>query len=442
MRVACVYFEKYTDTSKIAEHFLRFSPQICIKKDEAIFIEIGKSKRLFKEESFLARAQVILRRLKLKARITLGCDITDTLTFAKYHKSSVNDLPLEALVDFADPFERDEVVRKQVLKMIESFTHLGVKTIADFKKISVSDLISRYGIIGRHCYQRVQMNEFLGWPLWKPEDKIFEIKQFPYFEFYGELDPIIFELKSQLDLIFARLRAREKSLTRLKVVVQCEKGSQEPNPIKNFEFEFFTPQTATKGTLRIIKERMMRYFEKEPIKSPIEQIESHVLSTLTFTGGQRNVFNNDEEKKEGLNTLHNYLAELRGKKSLFQAKLLQDSRPEKSFEKLFGTSHAVVDKSEEAFIAQNIKDRPTYILPRPVKIEVTAGFIFIKSKRYRILFWDNDVERISGGWYEKPDEKFTNTFDRNYSMVEIEGHQKLFIFETRDQQFFMHGYYG
>lgn len=442
MRVACVYFGKDAPTSKIAEHFLRFSPQICIKKDEAVFIEIGKSKRLYKEESFLARAQVILRRLKLNARISLGKDITDTLAFAKYNKFSVNDLPLTALVDFADPFERDQIVTKQVIKMIESFTHLGVKTIGDFKTIPISDLISRYGIIGRHCYQRVQMTDFMGWPLWKPEEKIFEIKQFPYFEFYGELDPILFELKSQLDQIFMRLRAREKSLTRLKVSVICEKGSQEPNPIKNFEFEFFRPQSSTKGTLKIIKERMVRHFEKEPIKSPIEQIESHVLSTVVFTGAQRNVFSNDEEKSEGLDNLHNYLSELVGKKSLFQAKLLQDSRPEKSFEKLFGSSHRETDKAESMLIAETLKKRPTYFLPRPVKVEVTAGYIFIREKKYRILHWDPDVERISGGWFEKPDERFTNTYDRNYSFVEIEGGQRIFIFETRDQQFFLHGYYG
>lgn len=447
MRVACVYFGQDAPTSMkitnlIAEHFLRFSPQICTKKDEAIFIEIGKSKRLYKEESFLARAQVILRRFKLKGRIVLGNDITDTLAYAKYNRYAIDDLPLEALIDFADPFERDQIVTKQVQKMIASFENLGIKTIGDFKNIPVAELISRYGVIGRHCYQRVRQEDFLSWPLWKPEEKISEVKQFPYFEFYGELDPILFELKTQLDHIFLRLRAREKSLTRLKVMILCEKGSQEPNPVKAFEFEFYSPQTGTKSTLRIIKERLMRHFEKDPVKSPIEQIESHVLSVVPFTGAQKNIFNNDEEKKEGLSTLHNYLAELRGKKSLFQAKLVQDSRPERSFEKIFGASHKLIENEDEKLIVDHLRHRPTYILPKPVKIEITAGFIYIKSKRYKILHWDSDVERISGGWFEKPDDKFTNTFERNYYHVEIEGNQKIFVFETRDQQYFMHGYYG
>lgn len=442
MRVACVYFGKDAPASKIAEHFLRFSPQICTKKDEAIFIEIGKSKRLFKEESFLARAQVILRRFKLKGRITLGSDITDTLALAQYQRARIDDLPLQALQIFADPFERDPALAKQVQKMIDSFFHLGIRTLGDFKKIPVAELISRYGVTGRHCYQRVRQEAFISWPLWKPEEKITEIKQFPYFEFYGELDPILFELKTQLDQIFLRLRAREKSLTRLKVIITCEKSSEEPKPVKPFEFEFYSPQTQTKGTLRIIKERLMRYFEKDPVKSPIEQIETQVVGMMAFTGAQKNIFNNDEEKKEGLTALHNYLAELRGKNSLFQAKLLQDARPEKSFAKIFGGSHKQIETEDEELILESLRERPTYILPRPVKIEITAGYVYIKSKRFKILHWDCDVERISGGWYEKPDPKFTNTFERNYYHVELENNQKIFVFETRDQQYFMHGYFG
>ena len=442
MRVACVLFDKNAPTSKIAEHFLRFSPQICIRKDEAIFVEIGKSRRLFRDDTFLARVQVILRKLKLSAKVTLGKDVTDSLALAKYGSRCVDDLPLNALVEFADPFDRDEVVTKQVQNLVVTFRDLGVKTIGDFKKIPVSELISRYGIIGRHCHQRIQMMDLIGWPLWAPEEKISEYKQFPYFEFYGELDPILFEMKTQLDQIFMRLKSREKRLTRLRVIITCEKSSAEPVPRKQFDFEFHSPQSEAKGTLRILKERLSRHFEKEPIRSPIEQIESHVLNTVPFGGAQRNIFGNEEEKFESINSLHNQLVEILGKDNVFQASLTEDRRPERSWQKLLASPHLKFEEESNIDIANLIPERSTYLCRHPMKLEVTAGFVHIKGKRYRILNWNSDVERISGGWYEKPNSEIKNTFDRNYYQVEIEGHQRIVIFETPNRQFYLHGYYG
>jgi hypothetical protein len=46
MRVACVLFSSPTEVEKVAEYFLRFSPQIAIKKDEALFIEVGKCQKI------------------------------------------------------------------------------------------------------------------------------------------------------------------------------------------------------------------------------------------------------------------------------------------------------------------------------------------------------------------------------------------------------------
>ena len=77
-----------------------------------------------------------------------------------------------------------------------------------------------------------------------------------------------------------------------------------------------------------------------------------------------------------------------------------------------------------------------------MKIEVTAGHIYINKRRYRIHHWENQVEKISGGWFEKPVPEIQDTFDRNYFQVELEGYQKILIFEGSNLEFFLHGYYG
>ncbi len=446
MRVACLWFDEPSPVLRVAEMCLRFSPQIAVRDKHAVFIEIGKCKRLYTEAGFLARLQVVLRRNNLTASVFIGSDITDSLALARYKKFSVDSLPLEALLDFADPFARDEVLQKSITKMISSFRDLGIKNVGDFKQIPSADLIGRFGVVGRHCYQRLQQESPIQWPTWKPEEKIIERKEFPYFEFYGELDPILFELKSQLDRIFQRLWARGLKVRKLQVDVVCEKTSLVPNPVRAFIFDFFAPQGATKGTLKILKERLSKEFEKDPIKSPIEALQTQVLATCPANPGQRNFLNSSEEKLEQLNSLHNQLIELCGKKNIFQAELVADRRPERSWKKTHDRPHEDIDDSK--IIAQT-PERPTFFCRTPLKVEVTAGFVHINKKRHRIAHWDPTVERINGGWIETavemtqlPQDGIRLTFDRNYYRVELEGGQKVFVFENPNHEFFLHGYYG
>ena len=144
-------------------------------------------------------------------------------------------------------------------------------------------------------------------------------------------------------------------------------------------------------------------------------------------------------KFERITSIHNQLVELVGRENVFQAELREDRRPERSWEKLIDSIH----RPEKFVDVMNlIPERPTYLCRRPVKIEVTAGFVHINKRRYKILLWDNNFEKISGGWFEKPVEEIKDVFDRKYSFVEIEGHQKISVFETPAREFYLHGYYG
>ncbi len=440
MRVACLWFDQSVATKKLAESFLRFSPQICVRGERAIFIEIGKCRNLYSEASFVARAQILLRRNDCSARICIASDVTDSLTLSKYQVSNVDELPLSALIEFADPFDRDPILQKSVSNLIISFQDLGIKNLGHFKRIPPGQLVSRFGVIGRHCHSRVSFAEPISWPSWKPEEIIMERKEFPYFEYYGELEPILFELKSQLDKIFSRLFARGKRTTKIQVEIKCEKISTHLNNVRTLDFDFFTPQSSAKGTLRICKERLAREFEKTPIRSPIEAIPTKVLRTVEANPGQRNIFNNEEEKLEQIQSIHNQLIELLGKENVYQAILTEDRRPERSWKKQHHAPHEVDRQSID--LSEIIPERPTYLVRNPIKIEITAGYAHINKRRYRILNWDNQVEKITGGWFEKPVAEIANTFDRNYYQVILEGHQQITVFENNNREFFLHGYHG
>lgn len=438
MKVACLWFPQQVPMLKLAENCLRLSPQICFRQDQALFIEYGKCKKLYSEESFLARLQVILRRMKLSPQIALGKDIPDSLVLAKYKVHDLDVLPVLSLLDFVDPFNCDPVGRKYVQKMISHFLDLGVSNIGQFRKIPTSELVPRFGPISVLCQQRVKGENILSWPTWKPADVISEKSNFPYFEFYGELEPILFELKKQLDQIFQRLWSRGLKAQTIRIRIFCERNSFNPEAFRNFEFDFLFPQSQTKGALNVIKERLSQQFQKKPIVTPIEALETTVTQTVVGLLGQKNLLHNREEVSEQLASLLSQLSESHGKENIFQAEIVEDRRPEKSWKKSLKIDFD--NPIAGPHLEGRIPLRPTHLL-RPEKIEVTAGFVHIRKKPFKIVRWAESVERISGGWNESSSTK-TNTYDRNYYQVELESGTLVTIFETPKQQFYLHGYFG
>lgn len=480
MRVACLWFSPPTLSDKIrhqmagpiklqssnqiigkmAEHCLRFSPQIAVRPQEAVFIEIGRCQKLYSESSFAARAQVLLRRLELRASLAFANEIPEALALAKYGAGSLVSLPLEALHEFADPFNRDFVVHPYIDKMVGSFQDLGLRTLKDFKKIPAPELSSRFGPIGLLCYQRVRGEMNLPWPRWKPEAVIREKTNFPCFEFYGEMEPLLFELKKQLDQIFQRLWARALKLQKLQVRIFCELSSQNQQPYREFIFDFLFAQSTTKTALLILKERLSRHFEKNALLTPIESLECTVLSTVPGDMTSRSLLDARDEKNEQWQSLMAQLQEAYGAENIFQAQLTEDRRPERSWKKV---SRHISPTSLSNEWQGRIPLRPTHLI-RPEPVEVMDGFLYLKHKSYRILQWRAANERISGGWFETAGD-FNNSFDRDYYQAEIEGGVRVSLFQIREpvsvfenkecrqseegpifqgakSQFFLHGFFG
>src|SRR4051812_3058398 len=103
MRVAIVLFcEPNFDLRSFAEACLRFSPQLCLKRPDAIFIEIGKCKALYREETFLARVEILLKRFELKATVAIGNSLLEALLMAKYRSLDHERLPTDCLLDCFD----------------------------------------------------------------------------------------------------------------------------------------------------------------------------------------------------------------------------------------------------------------------------------------------------------------------------------------------------
>ena len=444
MKVACLWFSQSPSTAaldlaKIAEHCLRLSPQICFSK-QALFIEIGKCHRLYNEAGFLARLQVILRRLNLKPSVGIERDIPYSLLKAKYRTTTLASLPLTALIEMADPFNRDEVLQKNILKMADSLIDVGVKNLAQFQAMPLKELVNRYGPLSILCMQRLRGEVEIPWTHWKPEEVVTERTDFPYFEFYGELEPILFELKKHLDLVFLRLRARDLKAQKMQVRLGLEASTQQPERERVFDFDFVFPQNATKSALNVIKERLYRNFQENPILMPVAYLETKVINKVKGTAGQKNLLHNREEVQEKRQALIAQLIEAHGSENIFQAELTEDRRPEKSWRK-------VVPFKGEKKVTRNLQDeipeRPTYLI-YPERIEIVAQELIFRGQSYPIKSMSQFYEKISGGWVESDDQK--NTFERYYFTVELERSEqtslKMSVFEVLGVGFFLHGYFG
>jgi hypothetical protein len=435
MKVACLWFENAINTQKVAELCLRLSPQICIRKDHAVFIEIGKCHHLYSQAGFEARVKVILRKLNLTARTGFGQDITDALLRARYGVQNIDTLPLTALLDLADPFNRDEVLQKYVSKMIYSFQDLGVRDLAKFKELPASELIPRFGPVAVLCRQRARFEAAVPWSYWKPEETVSEKTDFPYFEFYGELEPVLFELKKQLDSVFQRLWARGLKAQSMRVKIFCETNSRNPQPFRQFDFDFLFPQGTTKGALKIINERLTRDFQKKPVTTPLQGLETTVTAHVKGNFGQKNLLHRHEETFEQQQALLGQLTEIHGRENIFFAGLNEDRRPERSWKK----AEKAIDKKNLDFL-KRVPLRPTHLL-KPEQIEVTAGYVHLRGKKLRIHTISSEVERITGGWQDQPAD-LNNSYERSYFQIELENHTELLVFQTPDQKYYLHGFFG
>jgi len=432
LNVACLWLHKPGPTEKLAELCLRFSPQIAVRRNEAVFVEIGKMRLLYSPEEFVKIFQQLLnpwlKRIEVNARLGLGRDLTDALARAHFGSANIDSLSLEALYDFADPFNNDPVIRPYLQKMIAAFKDLGVHNISQLKNIPANQLVSRFGPVAMLSRQRLEHSVPLTWPYWKPAEIIKEKTDFPYFEFYGELEPVLFELKKQLDQIFQRLWIRERRAQKMRVRIFFETNSRQVKPFREFQFEFLLPQAYTKGALAIIKERLSKDFTDHPVTTPLQGIETLVIETTGGVSGQKNFFHRHEEVAEAKYALLAQLQEIHGEGSVYHAELVEDHRPEKSWKKCSDIKNLPPQL--------HFPLRPTHLFaPEPVVIK--NSFFSHQGQQFKIIR-KSSIERVNGAWFEDPS-NLKDSYDRDYFTVELEDGRTLFIFRNRSGNYFLQG---
>lgn len=427
MRVACLWFQEETDTSIIAEALLRLSPQISVRKGRAIFVEIGKCRRLYSEESFRLRAKVILRRFGVEASIGIGSNIHQALIIAKFGGKR----PLDTLYDYADPFATDPDSSKAVARMIDALEALGVHDLESFRAIPLWQFPSRFGALGSFCRQRVndgagEESDF-AWPHWEPAEKIEERIELAHEDLCGSIEPLLFHSRTLLDRIFSRLKGRGLRLMSMKLEVRIEKYSTIKNPSRVWKFDFMLPHGSAQAVLPVIQERLARDIEKQPFESLALSIRYEVLETAPGYSAQKNLFHERDEQQERFHSAIEHLSESLGKGRVFQVVTQEERIPEKSWSK---RAHAGEKCAE---LEGRIPLRPTRLFPSPQRVEIRLEKLVFKNREFKIKNWSR-VEKISTGWLD-------TLKSRDYFRLDVESGPALWIFRDAQSDYYLHGYF-
>jgi hypothetical protein len=431
MRVAAILFENPPPSLiPFAEACLRFSPQLCLKRPGILFIEIGKCRLLYREDTFLARLQLVLERFHLKARVALADSLLESLVLARYGTLDFKSLKMGCLLDYIDPFQSDLNAFKTAENLVDKLRQLGIKTVHQFLAIPASELSWRFGAWGILLRSRLLKETDVGWPLWTPTEEISEKIELDDFQQCSGIESLLFYLKPMVERIFSRIKGRGLRVSVIKLTFFLEKFSAIKEPTKEWRIEFIFPQSTAKETLLVIRERLEKDLSKKSLESVVLAIDFKVLQTVNAQRGQKNFFHSREENEERFNSALSQLVEGLGKENVFRVALHEDAVPERSWSKTF------IDQKVTPDLNDYIPPRPTKLLGKPERVELAKDLIFIRKRGYRILRW-SCVEEIATHWIDEQ-----NAVIRSYYRLDLEGKPPVWIFKSVQNDYYFHGYFG
>jgi hypothetical protein len=444
----------------LAEACLRLSPVVALRADssggEAVFIEIGKSRRILSEASAAARIEALVRRLGLPApRLAFGANAAEAWVRAKWQGPDDGvDPPVSALEDYATPFKRDADVAKKCARVAELLISLGVERVSGFVGLPRSGLVSRFGREATWIWDQVQGLVEPAWPAFRPAARIREKMEVQDPEAHGlfmNMEGCTFVLRGLVDRAMARLRGQGLRASAIDIHMsdradaRCRSSMMNPGR-RRYRIELPVPQGSVAGLLPILREKLGHEIQRRPFESPIERIELEVSESVPGSGTQVDFFSKKEQEQEAWEGLLGRLASHLGKERVFMAAPAARYLPERAYLKKL-VAHVVakpVADGRLAFskprwadgggVATDYPKRPSRVLARPERLEKAGRVLASSSSHWKVIDWQGP-ERLSGEWWDEG-------FERDYYQVVTERGERLWVyFDPGTQAIFLHGYF-
>jgi protein ImuB len=451
-----------------AEACGRFTPTIALRPDEAIFLEIGGSARLYSESSLPARITALAQRFGVRCRVAVADNAPSALAMARYpmyqRTKNLRDLPLAALFDYAHPFADrtdDGDLRRRMNAKITAMIHvlelLGVRSLGEFATLPRETLASRFGKEAIQLSARIWGMEDPAWPVFRPVDPILEKEEVD--DVVSQrgtegLEALVFVLRGVVDRAMARLRGRGERASVIRLGIETEKWSVLKTRKREWRIELPLAHGSVAGLVPILQERLSFDLQREPLRAPIQRLELEIVESVPGVCAQRDLFSRKEEEAEEWRALVGRLTQKLGKNRAFVAQPVERYLPERAYARVL--QDPVTQGAVALAAAEQLPERPARLLKNPEPLSRQGQVLqSTRGRRWRALDWLGP-ERLAGEWWKDPEFK---GFKRDYYRVVTEGGELLWVYINRlvaqnqatlpqqgglpvmQEELFLHGYF-
>jgi hypothetical protein len=407
---------------RLTESFLRFTPDL-VQGRNRIFLEMGRTKKLFNLSAVSARIRILGERLGLDTghwRFGIGKTLPAAWIQTRWRTLLPEALPLDAYHDYLDPLTHFEMNRP-MRERIDVFRALGMRHLASLFTVPKSAWLVRFGEEFDRFLENYEFGETFVWSAYRPTASLGERSRWNAEDTVIDAEGLIFRLKPLIDRLMERLHALGRSLKKVEVVLKLDR----PVPDRKLLLAFAFPQTSRVLLLKLLRERITREMERESLTDPVVEAEIIVLETgRRERGSERFSFSEQDEKnqheRERWVELVSYLGlklECDGK--VFQAETTEHLLPEKSWKKVL-LADPVADQPLDR-VSQFYSKRPLRLFHEPEVLHRVGPYL----RRAGVLWKICDIsepERLAGhDWDVDGNAGRDGGFDRVYYRVRVEG---------------------
>jgi hypothetical protein len=418
MRVVALLYSDPAVLVPVAEASLQWTPGVAVSH-EAVFLEIGKCRRLYREETLLLRLRVLNNRLGFKPKTGVANDPSTALALARFQLPRRELLPVEAMIDYFSPWKPTDALNG----LVSSLRKLGILKLKEFLSLPAKTLSERFGKDALEALRKIREADRILWPAFARKETIAEKMEITPGDEPVSLEPLLFLIKGLVDRTMIRLKGRGEKASVVQLTLEQEPFSTLREPLRNYPVHLSVPQGRTAGLLPILKDRLESEWVKNPLVAPLTSIAFEISEGVPAREGERDFFQRKEEDEEARGSLVSRLAEKLGKEKVFVASPVQRYLPEKSWKKE-GTRRPEKEPP--------VPLRPLRLFKAPEAFMLNGAKIQNGRKGWTIEKIEGP-ERLSGEWWFEP-------FERDYFKVTASSGEILWIFRKPGSVYcYLHG---
>jgi hypothetical protein len=399
------------------ESLFRFTPDL-VQGRNRVFLEMSRTRKLFNLHALASRIGVLAGRHGFDPsviRYGVGKTIPSAWVQTRWRNRELSALPMDAYFDFIDPlnfFEPDRAKRER----LSVFRTLGMRTIESLFDVPKEAWLVRFGEEFDTFLEHLEHGEKICWNRFATKSPLIEKTRWNAEEYVMDAEGLIFRLKPLLDRLCERLYSLHASIQKIEITLKLDR----PVPDRKLTLGFTFPQTSRVLLLKLLREKLSREMERDPLSDPVVEAEVSVLET-----GKREVqsarfsFSEKDEQAElaeerWLELISFLGLKLRNREDIFQAETTEHLLPEKSWKRVLLSTPDPSNRLDR--VSRFFSKRPVRLLSEAKPLRRMGGYLKLEDGLFKICAI-SEPESLSG--YEW-DVDATGAFDRTYYRVRVQ----------------------